>query len=1283
LSPAHHRSICAAFLFLAIACLVRPLKSAGQELARPLAVQAIDETKLVALPGTVHPLAQSHFDQGSVLDSFAVDRILLMLNRPREREEALRQFLTEAHSPGSTAYHKWVTPEEFGRRFGPANSDIQTAVGWLSSHGFRVTRVTKGKSLIEFSGSAGNVREAFHSEIHQYRVNNEVHYANVTNLTVPEALTPLIRGVSPIHDFRLKPHARTIGPASYSRKTGKATPLPNAANGVRSDYTIAHEFFAVSPEDFATQYNLTPLYQSGVRGSGQTIGIIGGSNIDLTVTNAYRQLFHLSGSGPQIVIDGGDPGIGPLPGSDLEAYLDVELSGAVAPAATVNLYISDGSQTQDPINLATIRAIEDNQASVLSVSLGECEAVLGPFGNQLWASLWEQAAAQGQTVLVSSGDTGSAGCDFAGEDSASQGLAVSGVASTPWNIAVGGTDFFYADYASGPPSAASFWNQDNDASNGSLKAPLAEQAWDEPFGLNILRFSDSIEGAGGGASSCAQSTTDSTGHTVCLSGYPKPAWQSAPGVPNDGVRDLPDVSLFAANGPNLSAYAICGGEQDCAAAGDEPEVTLIGGTSASAPAMAGIMALVNQKYGRQGQANFTLYALARKNPAVFHDLATGTNNVPCQQGTANCSLDTNGDGRYSLQQYSAGSGYDLATGLGSVDANALVTNWNETSFVGTTSTLSLSSSSFVHGSPVTFTANVTASSGSGTPTGDVAITTSSGFPLQRDELIPLANGTASKPVDFFPGGTYEVTAQYWGDGMFGPSASPPVKISVAPEPSNIFFEAFGPTGLVVNQGGQTAYGQRWVFTAEPYGMNGDQIFGLATGSVTFADGASSQQAPINSQGVSAYSPGALSVGVHNLMLSYPGDASYQASTAGPFTFTVAKGTPNIMIPTVESSVPKGGSLLVNVLVGTGLGTAPTGNVTVTLATSPSPTVVVAPLTAVYFDTFPYALATATFSNLQTVGSFSLVANYGGDDNWTPATFPYANPIAVTPSARIATSTSLLVSPQSITRFESSNFIATVRGPAGSAPAPTGTVIFYVDGQALPGRLEPSGGPASATASPSGPVPATAMTSGTNQVIAVYTGDDVYDPSISPPASVEADLGTFSVSLAVPRIAIPSGQSAGLPIVLTAIDGFRAPLSLSCAPSSASIGCSVNPPMTAGGATGATLTINAYTLTGGQVVLLRQRPLPRTPSPELASTALLLFLMLGLAARRTPIRWRLTLGFCAAGLLCLGGCGAGSNATSPPPPPPIKTSAAPGVYSVLVSASGNGVVRNINLSVIVQ
>ena len=1267
-------SSCASLFCLLVAGLTAPLITDAQNPPSPLVTQAIDETKRVTLPGTVHPLARASFDQGAVPDSFAANRMFLMLNRPPEREADLRQFLADVHSPGSAAFHKWLTPAQFGELFGPADSDIQAARNWLSSHGFRVAAVTQSKRLLEFSGTAANVREAFHSEIHQYNIKGEIHYANAAELTIPEAIAPIVRGVSPINNFRLRPLIRAVGPASYSRTTGKATPQFTNPVG----YT---GYFAIGPEDFATQYDIAPLYTAGVNGAGQTIGIIGESNIDLNVVNAYRQLFGLSSNPTQVVIDGGDPGIEPFPVSDIEAYLDVELSGAVAPNATVNLYISDGSQVTDPIDLATIRAIEDNQASVLSVSFSGCEAALNAAGNQMWSGLWEQAAAQGQTVFVASGDSGSAGCDPDGAQAAMQGLGVNGIASTPWNVAVGGTDFYYANYASGASSAAPFWNQSNDASNGSLKATLPEQPWDSPFGLNIFNNTGSILGGGGGASSCMESTTDGSGNVVCQAGYAKPIWQTAPGVPNDGVRDLPDVSLFASSGSNLSAYAICTSTDNCAAAAGSPApVLLVGGTSASSPGMAGIMALVNQKFGRQGQANYTLYALARQQPAVFHDVTMGTNNVPCVQGTPDCSLDTNGDGLYSLQEYAAGPGYDLASGLGSVDANALVTNWNKISFVPTTTTLSLSPTSIVHGTSVTFTANVAAAPGTGTPSGDIAISTTSGLPLQRNEAIPLSNGTANEAVGFFPGGTYQVSAEYGGDGVFGPSTSPPVSLTVTPETSSISFVAYGPPGIVINSGAQAGYGERWIFTGEPYGTNGQQLYGLATGTVTFTDGANPQQVPINGQGVAGYSPSSLSVGTHAITLSYSGDVSYQASSAGPFTFTITKGTPEILIPLIEPSVPLGGNLLVSAALGTGFGVPPSGNVSFTLGA----TTATAPLVSSnYAGGYPWGVATATFTNLQTAGSLTLSVSYPGDSNWASATATYANPIVVAASSLSASTTTLSVTPASITRMQSANFTATVQSASGTAPAPTGTVVFYVNGEGLPGNLVQTG-VGTSVATPSGPVPALSMSNGSNQVVAVYSGDSVYNPSTSAPATVNVNLSTFSLSLGASRIVIPSGQTGNAVLNLNGIDGFSMPISLTCLPSSGSFGCSVYPATpTVSGPSTATLTINAYTYSQTANLPAPLERLPRLPAGSVAVLALAILLACYRASRRAPARLQWVFGCCVlAAVLVIAGCGGGGTMIIPPPPP-RKVPTPAGTYSVLVNATANGTVYNAKLIVVVQ
>jgi subtilase family serine protease len=1247
----------------------------AQALPTRLVTQAIDDGKTVPLRGTIHPLAQSRFDRGAVPDSFPAERMLLMLYRPPDREAGLQQFLQRVHTAGSASYHQWLTPEQIGDEFGPADSDVQTAVSWLNSHGFTVARTTKGKNLIEFSGTAGQLREAFHAEIHQYNIQNETHYANATDLAIPEALAQLVRGVSPINNFRAKPAVHVVGRASYSRSTKQVNPQFTNPNGETN-------FYALAPEDFATEYDLAPLYGASVDGTGQTIGIIISSNIDLSVANAYRQLFHLPSNPPQIVIDGSDPGEQQDAGT--EAYLDAELSGAIAPNATVNLYISGGSQVADPLMLAAVRAIEDDQATVLTASFESCESSLGPAGNPFWSSLWEQAAAQGQTVFVSAGDAGSAGCDFFNfEQSATRGLAVNGIASTPWNVAVGGTDFYYADYATGAPSAATFWNQTNDSALGSLKERLPEQAWNEPFGFNVFGGPTSIVASGGGASSCALFSYDSSGNAVCQAGYPKPVWQNAPGVPSDGVRDLPDVSLFAASGSNRSAYPICADVGDCSiSSGDRSTILLVGGTSASSPAMAGIMALINQKYGRQGQANFTLYALARQQPAVFHDITIGSNNVPCDTGSPNCSLDTNGDGFHSLQEYPAGPGYDLATGLGSLDANALVADWRKAVFQPTTTTLSLSPTTFIHGTQVLIKSTVTPATGSGTPTGDIGLITNGALQLPQGDAFRLASGVVDTNTFLFPGGAYQVTAEYAGDGDFTASNSPPVTLTVTPESSSIQFTAYSPTGNVVNADAQADYGYHWLFSVEPIGMTnlGSTLHSTATGTVTITDGATSQQVALNSLGIAEWSPSDLAVGAHPFTITYPGDASYLSSTAGPFTVMVAKGRPTMLIPAIETSVPVGGNLIVTLLLGSGIGTAPTGNISFTLALGGTTvTTVTAPLTPILIaGAFPWATATAAFTNLQTAGSFSLNATYNGDNNWTAVTQPYSDAITVSPSALLASTIAASVSPTSINRLQSAELSATVSGVSGATTAPTGTVVFYVDGQGLPVTLEPKG-PTTSMARASDQFSALTFSNGNNSILAVYQGDATYKPSASAPVTLNVDLSYFSLTLGASRVVIPAGQSGNVTINLNGVAGVNLPLALACAPSSSNIGCAVNPPAPmVSGSTAATLVVNAFVVVQGAASNL---PSPLGGSVWSHAGFGAIFVVAFLIG--FPYRRRGSMMGLSFFVLLLFTMGCGSVSAPSPPPASSNVPAPPGTYNILVTGMANGTIHNVKLTVIVQ
>ncbi len=916
-------------------------------------VQPVDDSARTTLHGYVHPLANAANDRGPAPDSMPLTRMHLVLQRSPGQEAALRQFIAEAHTPGSPSYHKWLTPAEFGQRFGPSDQDIATVQSWLASHGFAVNSVLPGKQAIEFSGNVAQMRDAFAVQVHQYEVNGNPHFATATEPRIPTALTPVVAGFVSLNNFRPKSYARLLGKALYDPKTGKATPTWTVPGGAGYP-TIGGVNFALSPADFATQYDLNPLYTAGVNGTGQTIAIVNESNINITLVNAFRSLFNLPANPPNIIIDGNDPGIDGINNPDgpnyasTEAYLDVEWSGAVAPDATVDLVIAADTALESGLILAAEHAVYGNVAPVVSMSFGQCEANLGSSNSFINQVLMEQAAAQGITVMVSTGDDGSAGCDNPDTQYyAVNGLGVSGFASTPWNVAVGGTDFYYgSSYASlALANLATYWNttgSNTPPASGSLLKPIQEQPWNSSqFGLDASNYYNSygtttIAGGSGGASSAAVCSTGYSSTTgACngtLSGYPKPAWQTGTGVPADKVRDIPDVSLFAASGSNYSYYPICYEDGDCQTVGTGPvQIFGVGGTSAAAPAFAGIMALVNQKYGRQGQADFVLYPLKAQFPAAFHEITVGTNAVPCAFTTVSGHSPTNcisagnnaititdptygsateGElGTGSTADYNAGAGYNLATGLGSVDAAVLVNDWANVHFTTSSVTLTPSSTSFNHGTAITINGSVT---GTGTPAGSVALMTDSPLPLAASQIdFPLSNGSfTSANVNNLPGGTYDIWGQYSGDGTNAASTSSKTSITVNPEASVTAMNLLTGTGTTAISAGSTnvSYGTQILLNAAVYGSNyysqcvkssststSCQTYTAPTGPIVFNDGGNAiNTAILNAEGDAEFNA-PFAIGAHSVTAAYNGDASYQASTAAAVTFTVVKDTPDVYI----------------------------------------------------------------------------------------------------------------------------------------------------------------------------------------------------------------------------------------------------------------------------------------------------------------------------------------------------------------------------------------------------
>jgi subtilase family serine protease len=941
--------------------------------------QAIDETQLVRLRGNVHPLARPEFDQGVVGDATPMKRMMLVLQRSPEQQAALSKFMDEQLSKDSPNFHNWLTPEQFGKQFGPADADIQTVTDWLAHQGFQQIKVGAGRTAIEFSGNVAQVRSAFHTETHQFNVNGQSRQANVSDPQIPAAITPVVAGVLSLHNFPRKSMRHTAG--TFTRTAdGRIVPQFTGSDS-------GGTFYAVGPADFAKIYNIP----STLDGTGQTIAIVGDSNINPQDVTDFRALFGLPVNPPNIIVNGPDPGISGPTGSEGEADLDVQVSGMVAPKATIDFVVSEGTLTAQGTDLSSFYIIDNNIAPVMSLSFGACEAALGTAGNNFFNALWEQAAAEGITVFVSAGDPGSAGCDdFTSATVAKNGLAVSGFASTPFNVAVGGTDFddvgTQSNFWITPPTA-------NGPGKESALGYIHEMTWND---------------------SCAATATSANLNTVCVnpipssllniaggsggpsSVYAKPAWQSGI-IPNgiaagDTHRYIPDVSLFASDGPqSKSFYLVC--QADAIKVGNPPSCASsgsfsfggAGGTSASSPAFAGIMALINQNNGRQGNANPVFYKIAAiggqscnssttpltgSATCSFYDITKGNNSVPCAAnspaGTSpNCSSTTAGTNGVLVSPAStttpawttaAGSGalpgYDLATGLGSVNVTNLATQWPTAvgKFTGTTTSLTVnggtSTVTVTHGTAVTAKVTVAPSSGTATPTGDVALLAPTAVNGGVGDST-LSGGTVTITGVILPGGSYNLNARYAGDTTFASSTSTPgVPVMVNKENSHLQYGivTFDGAGNIISTTATSfAYGSPYILRFDILNSAGTATNCQpliqttnpgcafdATGTVTITDNGSpldTSPFPVNSAGSGEDQPIQLPPGSHALSATYSGDVSYNASgpLADPVTVTKA-ATTTAVTPSV-SSVMSGGSVTLTARVTTSSsGAGPTGTV---------------------------------------------------------------------------------------------------------------------------------------------------------------------------------------------------------------------------------------------------------------------------------------------------------------------------------------------------------------------
>lgn len=723
----------------------------------------INASEQVEIAGTATHRPATSTVVGHLPGDTQLTRMGLVLAPSAAQQADLDQLLAGQTNPASANFHKWLTPAQFGARFGVSDADLAKIEGWLTSQGFDILSVPASRNTVFFSGTAATVESAFGVSMQQYRRNGQDFFENSTNIKVPAALNGVIRGVTSLSSYRLKGNLVRRARASASN-----TPQYTESNGTTH---------AITPWDFRQIYGLNTLVNAGYTGQVK-IAVVGQSAVDTAQIGYFQQLTGQTVKTPTIVLVPGSGLSTAYPGDEGESEIDIEYAGGTASGANIQ-FVYTGSASNNGVFDSVVHAVTNDLAPIITMSYGGCETDYTTYASQTFEPYLRQANAQGQTVLVSSGDSDAAACD--GVDSslppmiATLGATVSYPASSPYVTAVGGTRF--------NEGTGTYWNSSNNSFAGSATGYIPEIAWNE---TSDPSNGGSLTGSGGGASAL----------------FGKPSWQSGTGVPSDGARDVPDIAFTAAifHDPYIycSSDTSAGvGVQACTATSFSNYI--VGGTSLSAPNFAAMLAIIEQKNAVTsglGNINPALYNLAAGagSASIFNDVTSGDNVVPCITGSPNCTSGSLG--------YTTNVGYDQVTGWGSLNgasfAAALAT---QTSTVPATSnvTLSTSTAAPLVGNAVTFTAAVASSAAGGAATGTVQFTLDGSSAATQILAGGLATYTLSS--GFTSTGAHTVVAAYSGDSAHAPASSTlTVVASTAPVATQSFALGSSSSTLSITSG---------------------------------------------------------------------------------------------------------------------------------------------------------------------------------------------------------------------------------------------------------------------------------------------------------------------------------------------------------------------------------------------------------------------------------------------------------------------------------------------------
>jgi subtilase family serine protease len=761
--------------------------------------QEIDSQSVVSLAGSVNPRAAAKYDVGRVSTGTRINGMTLYFKPSADQKSELDALVKAQQTPGSASYHKWLAPAEYASRFGLSDHDLARVETWLEQQGFSIDRVANSRNAISFSGTAGQVESAFQTEIHNYKLDNLTHFANATQILVPAALAGVVQSVRNLDDFRPKPHVRF--------RTARSSKVsPNFTSSQSGNHYL-------SPKDVATIYDISAAYNSGYTGSGQSVAVLGQSKIVVSDIENFQSAAGLTVKDPTLVLVPSSGTAAVSSGDEAESDLDIEYSGGIAKGATIYLvYVGDNSNYSVWDSLQY--AVDTNIAPIISMSYGACEPDLSSSDYSTLEAILEQGASQGQSIVVSSGDSGSTACyaDLTTNStptSAEEELAVDYPASSAYVTGLGGTEFPSADVSS---SNTTYWESASGSDAVSTaKSYIPEQVWnDDSATVGSKDGAEYALSSGGGGASTRTA---------------RPSWQSGvTGISSGSYRQVPDISLDSS--PNNAGYLYC--SSDSTATGitgscsngfrdsSDDYLTVAGGTSFAAPIFAGMLALINQKENSTGQGlvNATLYTLAADSTtyaSAFHDITSGGNE--CNAGSSYCS--SAGESKYY-----ATTGYDEASGLGSVDLYNLLTAWpssSTSSLDATTTSLSAASSTPSSGASDVITITVAPESSSITtaPTGTLTVTVDG---TTETSSLALAGGSATYTFSSATSGSHVITATYSGDSTFAGSMGT-VTVTIGSSSSSGSGGSGSTTVAVTPSGGYTGTVDLSLSTSSTYIQN--------------------------------------------------------------------------------------------------------------------------------------------------------------------------------------------------------------------------------------------------------------------------------------------------------------------------------------------------------------------------------------------------------------------------------------------------------------------------------